>query len=44
MLIRKIKVKKIINEYNPNKIFYFAGQSSLTKSLKDKKGTFTLSF
>ena len=41
---KKIKVKKIINEYNPNKIFYFAGQSSLTKSLKDKKGTFISHF
>lgn len=36
---KKTKIKKIINEFNPDKIFYFAGQSSLTKSLKDKKGT-----
>ena len=37
---KKTEIKKIINEFNPDKIFYFAGQSSLTKSLKDKKGTF----
>jgi GDPmannose 4,6-dehydratase len=41
---KKIKIKKIIKEFNPDKIFYFAGQSSLTKSLKDKKGTFLSHF
>ena len=30
----KSEIEKIINKYNPNKIFYFAGQSSLTKSKK----------
>ena len=35
----KIAIKKIIKKYNPDKIFYFAGQSSLTKSLKDKRET-----
>ena len=33
----KIAVKAIIEKYRPNKIFYFAGQSSLTKSLKKEK-------
>ena len=41
---KKKLIKKIINECNPDKIFYFAGQSSLTKSLKDKKGTFLSHF
>ena len=36
---KKIEVKKIITKFNPNKIFYFAGQSSLTKSIRDKRGT-----
>lgn len=35
----KVSIKKIIKKYNPDKIFYFAGQSSLTKSLKDKRET-----
>ena len=35
----KKEVKIIINKYKPNKIFYFAGQSSLTKSYKYKKET-----
>ena len=35
----KISVKKIIKKYNPDKIFYFAGQSSLTASLKNKRET-----
>jgi len=33
-------IKKIINKYKPEKIFYFAGQSSITKSLKGPKETF----
>ena len=33
----KSSIKKIVNKYKPEKIFYFAGQSSITKSLKDKK-------
>lgn len=36
----KSSIKKIINKYKPEKIFYFAGQSSLTKSLKSQKETF----
>ncbi len=36
----KIKIEKIIDKYKPYKIFYFSGQSSLTKSLKNKKETF----
>jgi GDPmannose 4,6-dehydratase len=36
----KNEIEKIINKYNPNKIYYFAGQSSLTKSQKLKKETF----
>ena len=33
------EIKKIILKYRPTKIFYFAGQSSLTKSIKMKKET-----
>ncbi len=33
------EIEKIIKKYNPSKIFYFAGQSSLTKSNKLKKET-----
>ena len=40
----KIAVKAIIEKYRPNKIFYFAGQSSLTKSLKKRKETSTSHF
>ena len=40
----KIAIEKIIEKYRPDKIFYFAGQSSLTKSLKDKKETFSSHF
>jgi GDPmannose 4,6-dehydratase len=36
----KNSIKKIINKYKPEKIFYFAGQSSITKSLKSQKETF----
>ena len=35
----KNQIKKIIKKYNPKKIFYFSGQSSLTKSIKNKKET-----
>ena len=35
----KISIKKIISKYKPEKIFYFAGQSSITKSLKSRKET-----
>ena len=36
----KTSIEKIIDKYKPEKIFYFAGQSSLTKSLKSQKETF----
>ncbi len=36
----KKKIEEIINKYKPYKIFYFTGQSSLTKSIKQKKQTF----
>ena len=35
----KKQIDKIISKYNPKKIFYFAGQSSLTKSIKSKQET-----
>ena len=37
---KKIQIDKIISKYNPKKIFYFAGQSSITKSIKYKQETF----
>ena len=37
---KKNEVENIIKKYKPKKIFYFSGQSSLTKSLKNKKETF----
>tara|TARA_B100000965_G_scaffold388058_1_gene392191 strand:+ start:408 stop:1343 length:936 start_codon:yes stop_codon:yes gene_type:complete len=37
---KKDEIKKIIKKYNPNFIYYFAGQSSLTKSYKLKKETY----
>ena len=40
----KIEIRKIIKKYRPNKIFYFAGQSSLTKSLKYRKETLSSHF
>ena len=40
----KIEIKKTIKKYRPNKIFYFAGQSSLTKSFKYRKETFLSHF
>jgi GDPmannose 4,6-dehydratase len=36
----KTSIHKIINKYKPEKIFYFAGQSSIPKSLKRPKETF----
>ena len=36
---KKSQINKIISRYNPKKIFYFAGQSSITKSTKFKKQT-----
>ena len=38
---KKIQINKIISKYNPKKIFYFAGQSSITKSIKSKQETFS---
>ena len=35
----KSEIKKILKKYNPDKVFYFSGQSSLTKSYKLKKTT-----
>ena len=40
----KNEINKIIEKYRPNKIFYFAGQSSLTKSYKYKKETINSHF
>jgi GDPmannose 4,6-dehydratase len=37
---KKIEISEIISKYNPKKIFYFAGQSSITKSIKSKQETF----
>ena len=37
---KKIQINEIISKYNPKKIFYFAGQSSITKSIKSKQETF----
>ena len=34
---KKKEILRIIEKYNPNKIFYFSGQSSLIKSLTNKK-------
>ena len=35
----KTEIIKILKKYNPDKVFYFSGQSSLTKSYKLKKTT-----
>ena len=35
----KSEIIKILKKYNPDKVFYFSGQSSLTKSYKLKKTT-----
>ncbi len=40
----KIEIEKIIDKYNPSKIFYFAGQSSLTKSYRLRSETFDSHF
>ena len=40
----KTSIYKIINKYKPAKIFYFSGQSSLTKSINKKKETFQSHF
>ena len=38
-VLKKKDILKIIRKYNPDNIFYFSGQSSLTKSIKLKKTT-----
>ena len=38
-VLKKKDILKIIRKYNPDNIFYFSGQSSLTKSIKLKKKT-----
>ena len=40
----KIGIENIIKTYEPDKIFYFAGQSSLTKSITTKKDTYESHF
>ena len=40
----KNEIKKIIEKHNPGFIYYFAGQSSLTKSYKLKKETYDSHF
>ena len=37
----KKQIYKILNKYKPKKIFYFSGQSSIPKSFKLKKATFS---
>ena len=37
--LKKKDILKILKKYKPNNIFYFAGQSSITKSIKLKKIT-----
>ena len=37
---KKDEIEKIVKKYKPKKFFYFSGQSSLTKSLENKKETF----
>ena len=41
---KKNEIKKIIDKYSPNFIYYFSGQSSLTKSYKLKKDTYESHF
>ena len=41
---KKDEIEKIVNKYKPKKIFYFSGQSSLTKSIENEKETFNSHF
>lgn len=41
---KKLEIKNVIKKHNPDKIYYFAGQSSLIKSLRMKKETFNSHF
>ena len=38
-VLKKNEILELIKKYNPKNIFYFSGQSSLTKSIKLKKTT-----
>ena len=38
-VLKKNKILKLLKKYNPKNIFYFSGQSSITKSIKLKKVT-----
>jgi GDP-D-mannose dehydratase len=42
-ITNKEQISKIISKYNPKKIFYFAGQSSMTKSIKSNQANFYFS-
>ena len=39
-IYQKKDINKIISKYKPKKIFYFSGQSSITKSIKSTQQTF----
>ena len=43
-ILNKKNIEKVIDNYRPSKIFYFSGQSSLTKSVKFKKLTYESNF
>ncbi len=43
-ILNKSQISKIITKFNPKYIYYFAGQSSLIKSNRDKKNTFQSNF
>ena len=43
-ILNKKNIERVIDNYCPSKIFYFSGQSSLTKSLKFKKLTYESNF
>ena len=43
-ILSKKNIFKILNKYSPKNIFYFSGQSSLTKSIKLKKETLQSNF
>ena len=43
-ILNKNNIKKVLDKYSPDNIFYFSGQSSIAKSLKLKKSTFNSNF
>jgi len=43
-ILNKRNIDRTINKYCPSKIFYFSGQSSITKSIKFKKLTYESNF